>query len=664
MNVPVYYSRGESKFDNCPEQREAESFADFRDAFLADRAKAKHLTYVCGPCAPAPDDERHRSKPQNGQGASVVGMPYRSAATAQPRRFLGLDIDYMRDPETMEALNAYMQGFNAFGYTTFSHKGDAPRMRWIVELDRALDRADCIAATAVFRHRILIALGAERFTKPNGGDGFDASLDRPEQPIYTPGTKAAVFLANGVAAIADGLLADIPAKVAEYLPLQPVREVPAADDAAVIERAESDPSTGDKFAALWAGDISDYESPSHADMALMGMLWNASGNGDQVLNLFRTCALYRPDKERKSRDYYAATLNKAMKQPAKIARIEFEAADPCTDKANAIRIAVHLGQDLRFIGGMGWALFDGNRWDIGVQAGLPAMGYVTQHLDHIVRNEAVALANHERLHDVPEKKQRSAHLFKYAKHSGDLVGITRAMRLAESKLFVPAVAMDADPWLLGCANGVLDLRTGELLPSHPDQLISKTTGIAYDPRAKAPIWEAFLKRIFRQHDDLPAFMQTLTGYWLTGLTDPALLAVLYGVGGNGKSRMVEAIQSVMGDYAATAPQKLLMMRYGNQHSTELTTLQGRRFVVANESSEGGRLDEEKIKALTGSDRITARRMYQDDFTFKPTHKLALLTNHKPVVRNTDDGIWRRLLLIPFDEVIRRRNKTPISARSF
>jgi putative DNA primase/helicase len=207
-------------------------------------------------------------------------------------------------------------------------------------------------------------------------------------------------------------------------------------------------------------------------------------------------------------------------------------------------------------------------------------------------------------------------------------------------------------------NGVIDLRTGTLRAPDPQQLITKSTGVAYDAAAPAPTWDAFLARIFRSHPELPAFVQRLAGLWLTGLTDPPFLAVLYGVGANGKSTMVNAIGHAMGDYASAAPPGLLMAKYGQTHPTELASLQGQRFVVAAESREGGRLDEERIKALTGSDPITARRMREDFYTFLPTHKLALMTNHKPVVRGMDEGIWRRLLLIPFDEVIPEAERDP------
>lgn len=641
MTNAFSYSRGVSKFDNCPEQLDAATFADFRDAILSDRSTAKGQAYVCGPCLPAPDDAQHRKTKRKGTGSPVVGQPYRSAATAGTRRFAGLDVDTIPNAAAMQAMCEYMKSLSAFGYTTWSHAPDAPRMRWMVELDREVSRAECVDVTAALRRRMVAALGF---------DGFDKSLDRPEQPIYTPGMGAEVFVCEGEPLSVAAMLAETAPKSGEIIP-SPHRAQGHGADAnndQVIQRATADPSTGHAFAALWAGDGSNYASPSEADIALMGMLWNASGTADQCLRMFEGCSLYRPDKARKSRGYYEKTLAKVMQTPARVTKVELDAADPCTDKANAIRIRDHLGADLHFVTGIGWALWNGTRWDT---RGLPALGYVTQHLDHIVRAEAVALAKHEQMTGTPKEFQRAGNLFKFAKHSGDLMGIRRAMSLAEPMLAVAADALDKDPWMLGCNNGTVDLRTGELRAPDRGDLITKSTRLDYDPGATAPTWDAFLARIFRGNPEIIPFLQRLAGFWLTGLTDPQLLVVLYGTGNNGKTTMVKTLAAAMGDYAGPASPDLLMVKHGGEHPTGMADLQALRFVYAAESGEGGRLNEERVKALTGSDTIKARKMHQNFYSFEPTHKLALLTNHKPLIRGRDEGIWRRVKLVPHMERI-------------
>lgn len=317
-------------------------------------------------------------------------------------------------------------------------------------------------------------------------------------------------------------------------------------------------------------------------------------------------------------------------------------ADPFSDKGNAYRMVTHVGRQLIHAPGLGWLAWDGARWNPS-QSAAQNMFYA---LGPIIRREAA---------DTDDDEQGAA-LRKHARRSENAGKIKAAMELTAPLLERDAALFDADSYLLGCNNGTVNLRTGTLTPPDADLLITKSTGHAYDPDAKCPTWERFLERIFRKHPELLPFMQRLAGYWLTGLTDPPYLSVLYGVGANGKSTLVNAIMHAMGDYAGAAPPKLLMMKYGQHHPTELAALQGMRLVVAAESGDGGRLDEERIKALTGSDAITARRMREDFYTFTPTHKLALMTNHKPIVRGTDEGIWRRLRLVPFDEIIPEKER--------
>lgn len=424
-------------------------------------------------------------------------------------------------------------------------------------------------------------------------------------------------------------------------------------DEDVIARASEAPTTGAKFNALLRGDWEDLEigdgSQSAADLAFVGMVWDACGNAAQVERIWLASRLAERDKGQRP-DYIARMLDKVMQSPPKMLRDD-SPASMFSDTANARRIEYHMGADLLYVPGIGWHVWDSARWR---PDSLEARRLVGK-LGRIVLTEAGAMLDRaartsdrtqaEKLQDLAEK------LLKFSGTVENVAKIDAAMKAAEPLLRCDADQLDADPYLLGCTNGVVDLRTGELLPASSDQLISKSTGQPFDLAAKAPGWLAFLKRIFRKHPELPAFVQRLAGYWLTGLTDPPYLSVLYGVGANGKSTLVKALSHAMGEYASAAPPGLLMARYGERHPTELAALQGKRFVAAAESGEGGRLDEERIKSLTGSDRITARRMREDFYSFQPTHNFALMTNHKPIVRGVDEGIWRRLLLLPFDEVI-------------
>ena len=168
-----------------------------------------------------------------------------------------------------------------------------------------------------------------------------------------------------------------------------------------------------------------------------------------------------------------------------------------------------------------------------------------------------------------------------------------------------------------------------------------------DPDASCPRWDAFLDEVFDNSVALTTYVRRTVGYTLTGLVDEHALFFLHGTGANGKTTFLNVVQALMGDYGRTAAPGLLIRRTGEEHPTGLADLYGARFVSSVETGEGQRLDEEKIKWITGGDAIKARRMREDFFEFQPSHKLYLASNHKPIVRGTDEGIWRRLHLAPF-----------------
>lgn len=181
----------------------------------------------------------------------------------------------------------------------------------------------------------------------------------------------------------------------------------------------------------------------------------------------------------------------------------------------------------------------------------------------------------------------------------------------------------------------------------PVDRITKVTGCDYDAAATGDAWRAFLADVFAGDTEVIGWFQRFIGYCLSGHRNEHLLPILWGGGGNGKSTALGALQAMFGDYGDTAAETLLIQKFGSDHPTQIAALQGKRFVVASESGEGGKLNEDRVKAITGGDKIRARRMHMDGFTFEPTHQLVLQTNHKPKVTGTDDGIWRRVRLIPF-----------------
>ena len=209
--------------------------------------------------------------------------------------------------------------------------------------------------------------------------------------------------------------------------------------------------------------------------------------------------------------------------------------------------------------------------------------------------------------------------------------------------------MDRDVWLLNVLNGTIDLRIGTLRPHAREDYITRCLDVDYDPKAVCPVWERFVYEAFGGNAETIAFVQRAIGYSLTGRIIEHVLIVLYGLGSNGKTTLIDALHYLLGpSYAKHTPTDLLLARRGEHHPTELATLHGARLVTAAETGEGRRLAESLVKQLTGGDPVTARRMREDFWQYRPEFKLWLATNHKPQIRGTDHAIWRRIRLIPFD----------------
>lgn len=208
---------------------------------------------------------------------------------------------------------------------------------------------------------------------------------------------------------------------------------------------------------------------------------------------------------------------------------------------------------------------------------------------------------------------------------------------------------DRQPYLLNCPNGTVDLRTKELLPHRPADLLSKMTSVPYDPLAGCPIWKRrVIHRAFYHSWSLIGYVKRLAGYFATGETREQIMVVMAGEGYNGKGVINETISSVLGDYSTPAPDDLLVeSRYGNP-TFGVASIVGARFVVDNETKEGACLNSSLIKKLTSGERMKSRDPYEKFFTFEPVFKIVLQTNHRPNVRDDSDGMWRRLHVLHFD----------------
>ena len=232
--------------------------------------------------------------------------------------------------------------------------------------------------------------------------------------------------------------------------------------------------------------------------------------------------------------------------------------------------------------------------------------------------------------------------------SRSMVDAMLSLAKSEPELIISIDKLDTHPMLLACRNGIVDLETGTLRPHDPALFLTRGSPIAYDASAEAPRWQRFLREIFLDDEELIAYIRRVCGYALTGKTSEELLWILYGMGGNGKSKFTGAMRNVLGNQlATTADFSTFTLSKYEQIPADLARLDRARLVIASEKHQAKPLDEARIKQVTGGDPIVARYMRQNFFQFMAQFKLWLVVNQKPTI-NADMAIKRRVRMIPFE----------------
>jgi len=282
-----------------------------------------------------------------------------------------------------------------------------------------------------------------------------------------------------------------------------------------------------------------------------------------------------------------------------------------------------------------WLVWDGTRW---AHDDLKVVVEMAKKTARAIYQEA---ANAE-----SDKDAESLSAWARASASDDRIRRMLSMASSDPRIVARAGDFDADAYKLNTPRGTIDLRTGAVLPHEPNDLITKSTGACLNPGSPTR-WLEFLDEVFAGDTELVGYVQRLLGYSLLGTVKEHVLPVCWGRGANGKSTLFETVQEVLGDYAAPADPNLLMAKRTDAHPTGIADLQGIRFVTCQETGQHRSLDEAGVKNMTGGTMRKARKMYGDFFSYAPSDTIWLATNHLPTIRNTDQGIWRRLKLIPF-----------------
>lgn len=307
----------------------------------------------------------------------------------------------------------------------------------------------------------------------------------------------------------------------------------------------------------------------------------------------------------------------------------------------AYRLARTYNQRLMFVYGIGWHEFDGHRWveDIHGAAKRAVLEVLRAALGE-------SLTDKELREDV--RRCESA------------AGVSGVLDLAAAlEEFAFTVGdLDADPHLLNCANGTLDLRTRQLRAHDPGDRLTKITTGAYHPGTTSSVWEGFLAEVLPDQAERE-YLQRVIGQAVYGRVREHLFPVLIGTGANGKGTAYGAITAALGDYAKVINPELLMVRErGGVGGPEMMTLLGARLVIGSETEEGRKLDEATMKRLTGGDELTARKLYSPPVSWHPSHQLVYVTNALPTVKGNDPAVWRRIRVVPFDVVVPPERRDP------
>lgn len=387
-------------------------------------------------------------------------------------------------------------------------------------------------------------------------------------------------------------------------------------------------------------------------MRIAGAMRRHSATEQEILAALRVVSQERCDPPVALRDLERMARSASSYQPGDTL-LDF----PLDDAGNAERLVGRYGDRMRHVDDakseLGWYYFNGKIWADNATA-------------RIVQDQLeMARAYQDAVADLPDDTPEAAAIKRAHKANAKLCAQDRGMvamrKLAATfpEINIARTELDADPWVFAAQNGVIDLRTGALRPHSAQDMITRTSPVAYDPDARSELWENYLDWLTAGRDDLRQFLQLAVGYTMTGDVREEKLFFIHGPAASGKTTLVEALKVVMGTYSASADFSTFLKGHNvGGPRQDIARLAGARYVSSIEVDQGKSLAEGLVKQMTGGDTITARFLYGTEFEYSATHKLWLVANDAPKVNADDDGLWRRILRIPCDNVVPEGQRDP------
>ena len=440
-----------------------------------------------------------------------------------------------------------------------------------------------------------------------------------------------------------------------------VSPVPCSLSVAEALEAARRSKQGAMFSDLYAGRYENYfKSQSEADLSLCNMLsfW-LGADPDKIDEAFRSSGLYREkwDRRQSGSTYGKLTILKDVEGTREVYNPKGNSTDGYSitigngsapklysmdDMGNAMRIIDRFGEKIRYNHvEKKWMYYDERKWC-----------YDDTGTIYRIADSAIECMRDEKNYYISENGPDDDITKAFEKHMKTSRSRKAKKNMVEElQHHVPILpsALDKHKAIVNAPNGMINLKTGVLIPHDPEMYITKILSVEYTDHADCPQWISFLNDIFDGDRELIRYVQKAVGYSLTGSTAEQCVFFLYGTGRNGKSTFLEVLRDVFGGYITNIQPETIMVKSGGSNSanSDIARLKGARLVTSVEPNEGMRLNEGLLKQLTGDDVVTARKLYSDEFEFKPEFKLWMATNHKPIIRGTDTGIWRRIHLIPF-----------------
>lgn len=439
--------------------------------------------------------------------------------------------------------------------------------------------------------------------------------------------------------------------------------------AEIIKRAENSAKTGTRFTMFMKGGWEQfYSSHSEADMAFANDLAFWTGRDFHKMDtIFRNSSLMREkfDEKHGAVTYGTSLLNKAINETQNIYNPESDSQDSESsytfsfnedktkkimprswdDQGRGLRMRDQFATVLKFNAvDKKWFFFNGSYWqeDIGNQR----VELAAERVANSIKKEKPELGFSTKTDDDKAMNE----WYRFQKDSRSHMAKMHMIDEFKKYVIVKHGEFDKEDMLLNTESGYVDLSSGELHDHDIDKKFSHQTVAEYSDNVDAPLWEKFLNQIFNNDEELIHYVQKAIGYSFTGSVDEQCLFILNGRGRNGKSVFSNVVSDVAGNYAKQMNVQTIVAKKNQSGSanSDVARLEGARIVTSSELNEGDRFDESLVKQLTGGDKILARFLYGSEFEYKPKFKIWMATNHLPIIRGTDDGIWRRIKIIPFN----------------